>query len=255
MELDNKRIVLTGASSGIGKELLALLLQHDVTVVVGDLSPKKVIKNKKVTAVECDVSRPKEVDNLFKKAVKTMGGIDIFIANAGFAYYEKIGKEDWDRIEKIYRTNFISPAYAVEKMAVLNREREYMVMITASAMAKLPLPGYALYSSTKAALDSFAGAYRYELAGKGIISVVYPIATKTEFFKTAGHKTPVPWPTQSPAAVAKAMIAGIRKNRKRIYPSKLFYAMMILNKVLPFALFPYVKIEQMKLRRWSGRTR
>jgi uncharacterized protein len=250
MELDRKRIVLTGASSGIGKELLEMLLAYDVTVTVGDLAPKKVKRHKKVTAVECDVSRPGEVNGLFKNAMKSMGGIDIFIANAGFAYYEKIQREDWDHIEKIYRTNFISPVYALEKMEVLNRGREYMVVITASAMGKLALPGYALYSSTKAALDTFISAYRLEHDGRGIISVVYPIATKTEFFRTAGKGIPVAWPTQSPATVARAIIKGIRNNRKRIFPSKLFFLMMTINRVLPFVLYLYTKMEQYKLKRW-----
>jgi uncharacterized protein len=253
MELDSKRIVLTGASSGIGKELLEMLLAHDVTVTVGDLAPKKVKKHRNVISLECDVSKPREVDGLFKKAIKAMGGIDIFIANAGFAYYEKIECEDWQHIEKIYRTNFMSPVYALEKMEILNKGREYMMVITASAMGKLALPGYALYSSTKAALDSFTSAYRYEHDGRGIVSVVYPIATKTEFFRTAGKGIPVAWPTQSPATVAKAIIRGIRKNRKRIFPSRLFYAMMTINRVLPFILYLYTKLEQNKLKRWLGK--
>lgn len=253
MELDRKRIVLTGASSGIGKEILEMLLAHDVTVTVGDLTPKKVKRHRRVTALECDVSSPGDVDSLFKKAIKTMGGIDIFIANAGFAYYERIAREDWEHIEKIYRTNFISPVYALEKMEALNRGRQYMVVITSSAMGKLALPGYALYSSTKAALDSFASAYRLEHDGKGIILMVYPIATKTEFFKRAGRGIPVPWPTQSPAKVAKAVIKGIQNNRKRIFPSKLFYIMLTINRVLPFVLYLYTKVEQYKLKRWLAR--
>ncbi len=61
------------------------------------------------------------MDALFKEAKKKMGGIDIFIANAGFAYYEKIEKEDWGHIRGIVDTNFISAVYAVEKMRNLNQ--------------------------------------------------------------------------------------------------------------------------------------
>lgn len=250
MDLDRKRIILTGASSGIGAALLEQLLEHDVTVVVGDLTPKKVKKDKRVVAVECDVSSPRNVDRLFKTAIKEMGGVDIFIANAGFPYYEQIREESWEHIDKIFSTNVFSPLYALEKMAVLNADREYIMVITASAMAKAAMPGYALYSATKAALDSFATAYRYEHFGKGRLTLVYPIATKTEFFKAAGKSVPVPWPRQKASTVAKAIICGIKRNKKRVFPSKIFYSIMILDRLLPFTLPLYAKVEQWKLKRW-----
>jgi short-subunit dehydrogenase len=215
MKLDNKRIVLTGASSGIGEALLEKLLEYDVKILVGDLTPNKVKKAKgKVFAVKCDVSQKAQVDALFKTAKKELGGIDLFIANAGFAYYEKIGKEDWNHIDKIFSTNFISPVYAAEKMATFNKDGEYTVVITASAMAKLAMPGYTLYSATKAALDSFASGYRHEKDKGATISIVYPIATRTKFFDVAAKGTPIPFPTQTPEKVARAIISGIKRNRK-----------------------------------------
>lgn len=159
MDLNKKRIILTGGATGIGKALLNLLLSYDVQIVVGDLYPEKIqAVPDRLFPLKCDVSRQVNVDFLFQIAEKEMGGVDIFIANAGFAYYEKIEKEDWDHIKKIYHTNLISPIYAIEKMKALNRGRAYCVVVIASAMSKLPLPGYALYASTKAALDSFAYA-------------------------------------------------------------------------------------------------
>ena len=50
-----------------------------------------------------------------------MGGIDIFIANAGFAYYEQLDEADWDHIASIYQTNVFSPFYAAVRMGELNR--------------------------------------------------------------------------------------------------------------------------------------
>ncbi len=252
MNLENKKIVITGASSGIGKAILDELKKFNVQIFAGDLEPNKIKTAKgKVFAVKCDVSNPENIDMLIKNAVKKMGAVDIFIANAGFAYFEQITKPDWNHIDKIYKVNFMSPVYTVEKMKELNRGREYMVVITASAMGKLALPGYALYSSTKAALDSFASAYRLEQDDKGIISLVYPIATKTEFFKVAaGNSTPVPFPAQTPETVARAAVKGILKNKKSVYPSKLFLSMMILNRYIPVILPIYVWIEKNKFFKW-----
>jgi len=252
MNLDGKKIILTGASSGIGKAVLAELKKYNTEIFVGDLDPEAVDTGENCQAIACDVSQPKNIDNLFKKAVKKMGQVDIFIANAGFAYYEKIDNADWNHIEKIYQVNFMAPVYAALKMKKLNADREHRTVITASAMAKWALPGYALYSSTKGALDSFTTAYRTELVDKKSISLVYPIATKTEFFKVAADDTtPVAWPVQSPEHVARSIVKGIIKNKKSIFPSFLFRSMMAANRLLPMIRPLYLRIETYKLNKWA----
>lgn len=127
------------------------------------------------------------LDKLLKDADKKLGGIDIFYANAGFAYYEVIPNADWDRIARIYSTNVFSPFYC---LIALNQTRKepFLFVVTASAMSHLSLPGYALYSSTKAAVRSFIDAFRFELKPGNRVMVVYPIATRTQFFDAAGKK-------------------------------------------------------------------
>jgi len=77
-------------------------------------------------------------------------------------------------------------------------------------MSFLSVPGYALYASTKAALRGFATAYRHELGPGQRLHLVYPIATRTAFFAAAGDDTPVPWPSQAPEVVARAIVRGSR---------------------------------------------
>jgi short-subunit dehydrogenase len=250
MDLNDKCILLTGASSGIGKALLEELTKYNTTIVVGDLNPGAIAQNKNVKAVRCDVSKQKDIDMLFKKALAIMGKIDICIANAGFAYYEKLQKADYNHIHKIVSVNYIAPIYFLEKMMEINKGKEACMVFTASAMAKLPLPGYALYSATKAALDGFAYSFNFEKDRNFHLVVVYPIATKTEFFKTAGEGTPVPFPTQTPQQVAQEVIKGILHNKRYVFPSKIFRCMMMVNRILPFALWCYAKFEQYKFKKW-----
>lgn len=250
MELNNKCVLLTGASSGIGKALLEELKKYNTTIVVGDLNPKAIAQNENIKALRCDVSKRKDIDLLFTKALSIMGRIDICIANAGFAYYEKITKPDYEHIHKIVAVNYIAPVYFLEKMMEINKGKEGCVVFTASAMAKLPLPGYALYSATKAALDGFAYSFNFEKNNNIHLVVVYPIATRTEFFKTAGDGTPVPFPTQTPEKVAQEVIKGILKNKRYVFPSKIFSVMMVVNRIIPFALWCYAKVEQYKFKKW-----
>jgi short-subunit dehydrogenase len=189
------------------------------------------------------------VDGLFTYALQTLGNIDIFVANAGFAYYEKLEEADWEHILSIFNLNFNSVVYSAQKMKQLMGKKPYHFVTTSSGMAILPLPGYALYSSTKAALKGFAEAYRFELYENQYFQVVYPIATRTSFFMNAGN-SPMPWPSQEASVVAKAVLNGIQKNRNSIYPSKLFYTLSLLNKIVPVIFKLYSYMEFKRFQRW-----
>jgi short-subunit dehydrogenase len=251
MDINGKKVILTGASSGIGLELLYMLAEYDCQVIAVARSIEKVeIKHSNVIKFACDISTPENVDALFEFAGQKFGDIDIFICNAGFAYYEEIEKSDWGHIAEIFKTNVFSTIYSSAKMKDLHKDRPYRVVVTASAMSFLALPGYSLYASTKAALHGFATAYRFELKKDQKLQMVYPIGTRTNFFNEAGEDTPVPWPTQTPKQVARAIIKGILKDKKSIFPSRLFLTLNILNGYFPFIKSMIAWFEYLKLCKW-----
>ncbi|GFZ33033.1 oxidoreductase [Clostridium zeae] len=251
MDLNKKKIVLTGASSGIGKEILKQLQQYDVKIIAVGRNISKIPEvEDKIIPFACDVSKKEEVDKLFDFALETLGGIDIFIANAGFAFCESIEEADWGHIEQIFSTNVFSPIYSVEKMRALNKAKKYSVIITCSAVSEMPLPGYSLYCSTKYAINGFGRVYEHEARDNEIISLVYPIATKTNFFKNAADKAPIPWPMQEADKVASSVIKGIKNEKRYIYPSKYFAISRIFTRVFPFITTIYVKIQKNKFDKW-----
>lgn len=226
MKLDGQVIVLTGAASGIGKALFAILASHNLKLAAVDLSFPDEFRKPTTTAeivlLPYDLSQASEIDQLFDEILRLWGRIDVFVANAGFAYYEKLEKANWEHIEKIYQINTFSPIYSLLKMKELNKDRDFYVCITASAMAKMGLAGYALYSSTKAALDRFADSYWQEQPGENHLGLAYPIATRTAFFNRAGNNAPVYFPSQTAEQVARSIYKGILRRKKKIYPSLLF---------------------------------
>jgi uncharacterized protein len=255
MDINNKRIIITGASSGIGKETLLQFLKYtNVKIFAVDLNKEQIPKHDSVMAFEKDISKPENIESMVDAAKKWMGGIDIFFANAGFAYYEKISTPDWNRIEKIYKTNVFSPIYTLTYLNSVQNEPVFYIT-TASAMSHLPLPGYALYSATKASVHSFMEAFRYEMNSKNHVMVVYPIATRTKFFDTAGNLVPVPFPSQSAETVAKKIISGIKWNKKRVYPSFIFSFIQLLDRFLFIPLKIYQWIEGIKLRTFSTKSK
>jgi NAD(P)-dependent dehydrogenase (short-subunit alcohol dehydrogenase family) len=261
MDIERKRIVVTGASSGIGRALLQELSGREVQIVaVGrdearlrDAVTSASGAQASVMAFVGDVAVQRDVDSLFTYAIERMGGIDIFFTNAAIAYWERTREPDWDRIEAIFQTNVFSPIYAAEKMRALFAGTGYRVVITSSVLGRVGLDGYALYSSTKAALDRFAEVYRLESRERAQLVLVYPLAVRSAFYQSAGQ-APVPWLSQPAEAAARAMLRGVEKDRKTIYTSWILRPMLLLNHLLPFTRRWYQAFDARASRRhWADR--
>ena len=199
----------------------------------------------------CDLSRQRGVDALFDYAIQKMGGIDIFVANAGFAYWEPVEAPDWSRIEAILQTNVFSPLYSAQKMHTLFHGADYRVLITSSLLGRIGLEGYALYASTKAAVDRFAEVYRLESSTQNRLVLVYPLAARSRFFEEAGGG-PVPWLSQSPESAARAILRGIEKDREPIYTSWILRPMLLAHHLFPFTGRWYQALDAKVFRRhWA----
>lgn len=253
MDLNNKIIVLTGASSGIGKQILTILsIRKDVKIVAvaRHINTIPTIDDI-VFPFAADVSTQQGVDNVFDYALSTFGRIDVFIANAGFAYIEKLQEPDWQHIEYIYQLNVFSPIYSLEKLASINKENiAFACTISGAGLASLP--AYSLYCSTKAALHHFIQTYRYEQDRRIQITAIYPVATRTSFFDKAADQenTPLPFPVQEAEAVARKIIKGIEKGQKTVYPSILFRLFYPIGRAFPFFLKIYSLLEKQKMKKW-----
>ena len=256
--IKNQTIVITGASSGIGKSILEMLAapENGNRIVAASRSIGKLtgfVDN--VTLFPCDLSTQGGVDALFAEAEKTLGKIDVFICNAGAPYYERYDYEDWNRIEKIFDLNTFSCMYSYSKYLHHLRGRRGQLVYTISAMGELALPGYALYASTKCAMKGFQQAIRLEAPENLNITCIYPVSTRTNFFEVggAGHKVEQPFPVQSAEAVAQAAVRGIEKGKKQIYPCWVYLPSRALMNLLPPVKSLYLKTQKNMLERFLRR--
>lgn len=251
--LKNKKIVLTGAGSGIGLETLKLLVSEKSNTVFAVDKDIARIKNFSDNCIvyECDVSSKESVDKMFEDADKALGFIDIFFANAGYPYYEALDYTDWDRCAQIFETNVFSPIYTYEKYREYLNGRQGHYAITVSAIGKLAMPGFALYSASKFAVHGFQQGLRYELPENIKLTCLYPIATDTNFFKAANKKPfEKPFPVQSPEHVAREMVKGLEKGKKTVNPSKLFSLSLVLFAICPPIKAVYLHLEKNKFKRF-----
>jgi|LSQX01.2.fsa_nt_gb short-subunit dehydrogenase len=256
MDLTGKNIILTGANSGIGFEML-LLLSRENKVLAADLRTDAVeaLSNGNVIPFICDISSKEGVDSLFNRAQESLGDVDVFIANAGFAYYEIMDYEDWDRVSRIFDTNAVSPIYSYQRFVRRLDGREGVFAITCSGMGIMGMPGYALYGSTKFALNGFQESLHLERPGNVQITSLYPVAVNTGFFRSASDtEFERPYPMQEPDLVARKMIEGIEKKRRKVFPSRLFRFALVLFTVLPPVKKAYLRSERRKLDRFLEKT-
>ena len=251
--ITNKTIVLTGADSGIGLEVLKLLASEKSNKILAvDKNCKNMDKvSGNIITYQCDVSSKEAVDSIFEKAIAELGSIDIFYANAGYPYYEIIDYTDWDRTKRMFETNVFSPIYTYEKYKEYLNGKEGHLAITVSAIGKMAMPGFTTYSATKFAMEGFQQGIRFELPENMKLTCLYPIATDTGFFAAANEvEFERPFPVQSPKVVAKKMVAALEKGKKSVNPSFLFTLSGVLFGVCPPIKSVYLGLEKAKFKRF-----
>lgn len=250
----NKKIVVTGASSGIGKAILRLLAEEKSnTIIAAARNMDKLGEHgDNVITFNCDLSTKEGVDALFDFTAEKLGCADIFFCNAGAPYYEKFDYEDWDRVERIFRLNTVAHIYTYSKYVNQLNGRKGRLVYTVSAMGEMAIPGYSLYSSTKFAMKGFQEAIRHELPKNLKLTCVYPVSTNTNFFNVAaeGRRMSKPFPVQEPEAVAEATVKGVAAGRSHIYPCKVFRPSKALMTVVPPVKLTYMAIEKGRLKQY-----
>lgn len=251
--ISNKTIVLTGADSGIGLEVLKLLASEKSNKILAvDINCRNMDKcGDNVITYQCDVSSKEGVDSIFEKAITELGSIDIFYANAGYPYYEIIDYVDWDRTKRMFETNVFSPIYTYEKYKEYLGGKEGHLAITVSAIGKMAMPGFTTYSASKFAMEGFQQGIRFELPKNMKLTCLYPIATDTNFFATANKvEFERPFPVQSPKVVAKKMVKALEKGKKSVNPSFLFTLSGVLFGICPPIKSVYLGLEKAKFKRF-----
>lgn len=250
--ITNKKIVLTGANSGIGWEVLKLLARGEGNVIFAvdkNVDRISAYSSKNVIPFQMDVSTKENVDVIFDEALAQMGDIDIFYANAGYPYYEEFNYVDWDRVKTMFDTNVFSPIYSYQKYVRYLNGRPGVYAITVSAIGKMAMPGFAVYTSSKFAMEGFQQAIRLEKPDNVQLTCLYPVATDKGFFKAANEiEFKKPFPVQKPIVVAKKMVKGIEKGKKTVSPCALWGIGRVLMTVFPFVKTVYWNLELKKFK-------
>jgi short-subunit dehydrogenase len=231
----NKVIVITGASSGIGRAVaLALAREQARLVLVARREPllqslaEEVRKGGgSALVLPLDLRERNQVNTMIATAREQFGRIDVLINNAGFGYLGTVEETPAALVREIFDLNFEAPLLASQLVIpIMKAQGGGHIINVSSVVGRRGLPLNGIYCATKFALQGISESLRLEVKDAGIdVSIVSPAATESEFgenvrrgrikarFKPTGA-------VQSAQEVARSIVQCIRHPKLEVYPNR-----------------------------------
>ncbi|WP_162416626.1 SDR family oxidoreductase [Cyclobacterium roseum] len=195
MDLKNKVVIITGASSGIGKATATKLAKEGAAVVLCARSENELnkLKDKIVSdggnalVVKTDVTKPAEFGEAVSQTLAEYGSIDVLINNAGLmplSFVEKLKTDEWEKMVDVNIKGVLNGVAAV--LPTMRTNKSGHIINISSSAAHNYFPGGAIYCATKVAVKMFSEGLRKELAPLYGINVtsIEPGAVNTNLFET-----------------------------------------------------------------------
>jgi len=182
--LTGKRAIITGGDSGIGRAVALAFAREGADVLISYLDEEpdaqetvRVVEEagRKAIAVPGDIGDPSHCQDMVRRAVSELGGLDILVNNAAFQMqHDSITEIPPEEIERVFRTNILAMFWLCQA-AIPHLTPGSTIINTTSIQASHPSPGLIHYASTKGAIETFTKALAAELIEKGIrVNAVAP---------------------------------------------------------------------------------
>jgi 3-oxoacyl-[acyl-carrier protein] reductase len=191
--LEGKRIIVTGAGSGLGLESAARFADEGARVTVVDIDAERVRgATDQIAGARghvCDVTDEHAVRELVQTTAGELGGLDCYFNNAGIAHsvtpLSELTRETWDRTMDVNATAIFLAAKAIAP--VMNDQPEGgVLLITSSISGRRHRPGLTAYSASKGAAITLTSALAVELAPKIRVNGIAPLAVPTPMLSQFG---------------------------------------------------------------------
>jgi NAD(P)-dependent dehydrogenase (short-subunit alcohol dehydrogenase family) len=220
--IDQQVVVITGASSGIGRATALRFAERGATLVVTARSQdglESLVNEIRtmggtISPVVADVADWEQIKAVADEAVARYGRLDTWVGNAGVGLFAKFEETTPDEFRRIIDVNLLGQAYGV--MAALphiKRQGSGAIIVVSSIESQVAFPYHSAYASSKHGITGFVDALRVELQHDGVpISVtnIMPAAINTPFFSSArtklGVKPAAPPPVYDPGTVADQIV-------------------------------------------------
>jgi short-subunit dehydrogenase len=205
---NGRRVLVTGASSGIGAATAVYLANEGYRVALLARNRERLeqvrasLPGEGHVLLVCDLCQPLRIEQAFEELKGHFGGLDLLINNAGLGYRAKVQELDDALLEQLFRTNVFSLLHTARRALPLLRESSRPVLINiSSVVGRRGIPGQVAYSASKAAVCSIGEGLRIEWAREGIaVCTLNPALTATGFFESQSNPAGLPAPSLNTAA-------------------------------------------------------
>jgi short-subunit dehydrogenase len=228
--LTNRRALVTGASSGIGRALAVELARHGADLVLmarreerlAEVARQVAALSRRAAIVVGDVTNEGARHRALDAVRSELGGLDVLVNNAGVAAHGRFAEASPERIRPIMEVNFFAPVELIREAIPMLREGvQPLVVNVGSILGERGSPHKSEYSASKFALHGFSQAVRPELARLGIeVLVVAAGPTETEHFNVLLEgDANLPWgnPRRQPAEeAARTIVRAIERGRRMV---------------------------------------
>lgn len=251
MDYSGKIVVITGASSGIGKEsaLEFAKLHASVVLVSRDRNKleevaKELLKYQtQILVCACDISQKDQVNEMSKQVLEKFGTVDVLVNNAGFGIYGNSNDLKVEEIESQMRTNYLGMVYCTKTfLPKMLEQKSGHIINVASVAASFGIPGMAGYCASKFAMLGYSESLYHELKGSGVgITVVSPIMVRTNFFNhNSFNNMPRYTTTLSANTVAKTVVRAASSPRLEIVVPQFVRIAIWFKHTFPYLINPIV---------------
>ncbi|HVC94252.1 MAG TPA: SDR family oxidoreductase [Pirellulales bacterium] len=241
------RVLITGASSGIGRALALDLARRGAKLVLNarrrdrldELAAEITALGAEAEPAAGDVTRAEVRRAALDAAQSRFGGLDALVNNAGIGAWGRFDEAAPDRLRRIMEVNFFALVEMTrEALPLLRRGRTGLVINVASILGHRGIPRSSEYCASKFAVRGFSESLRAELASQGIdVLVVSPGTTESEFVAGLIERTgEMAWPEQPAvpaAAVAAQTVRAMRLGLREIIPNRRGRLLVLLNRLAP----------------------
>jgi short-subunit dehydrogenase len=228
--IEGIRGIVTGASSGIGREMALELARQGARLVVtarradrlSQLADEIRSLDREVHAVPGDITDAQLRGDVLATARRALGGLDLLVNNAGVGAIGAFAEAGESRLRRVMEVNFFAPAELMRAALPLLRDgNRPMIVNVSSVLGHRAVPKKSEYCASKFALHGLSDAVRAELVRCGIdVLLVSPSTTKTEFFDSVlekkAHLPWLAWGGMRADAVARKAVRAIRRGRQEI---------------------------------------
>jgi short-subunit dehydrogenase len=253
VDFKNKVVLITGASSGIGKQTAIEFAKLGSSIILVARRKNKLEQvenelkqfNVNTLVCVCDVSKKDQVDELSKIVLQKFDSVDILVNNAGFAIYGLVSDLSINEIESQMETNYFGMIYCIKNfLPLMLKKKSGHIVNVASVGASFSVPGVSSYCATKFAMLGFSEGLKHELYGTGVgLTVVSPIMVRTPLFEHPSFTNFSKFSTGvslSSETVAKTIIKASNSSRLEIVVPSVARAVIWFKQTFPFLINPIV---------------